>query len=76
MRTVGSYLLDHAAALIAAGTALWSALKLQRVHVQINSRMDKWIEEVRTGSHAEGYKAGEQAERDRGERGIGPKEPL
>lgn len=48
--------------LLAWLVGLKNGRRIQELHVQINSRMDKWLTEARAAARAEGHSAGVAAE--------------
>lgn len=52
-------------ALLALLASLRNGRDIRVLHLQINSRMDKWMADARAAAHAEGHVAGELAAHNR-----------
>jgi hypothetical protein len=53
-------LVDHLAAWVAAGAAIYNAIRIRSLHVIVNSRLTRLLRLTKTASFAEGQKKSEE----------------
>jgi len=55
-----NYFLDHIPALVSLLVTIYLASKVQKIHLDINSRLDQWREDTHKAGIAEGKLAGQK----------------
>jgi hypothetical protein len=63
--TIPNYFWDHLPAMASAALTIFALFKIQKIHIDINARLDQWRKDTKEAGIAEGRLAGQKEEREK-----------